>query len=923
MNLDILITIQPGPLAAQRLNASLQTLAAQIKPPRVFLLETGTNLLTERVQYSGLELIRLDCQGMTQAEALDSHLTDPDGTHVLILKAGDGLAPHTATVVEDLLQQNPEMNLLAIGTSHFDAGLRRMKGSRQLLGESSAQLLHANARRWGLAMASQKGIGPKLEETLPAVYWPSGQVCSLALLRRTAAVQGGLFLPPAWEQGLLGCYFNTKDAWYLDLPMVIRGDWSDPSDAPEKQQRTNRAENAILHSPLKAHTEINDVVETHLKVLRLNQGISQPEDSLRLEFFLSQIEQVVRDQPWTDESECDLQEAITAAAAALTRRDGGDPQAARQAVQAFTAEARKKAGSIETDSGAAGIFGSLADFANWMDASFILPKIASIKPADHSSIFREQARTALKSGAAREAEQALREVILRQPQDAEAMAAIARICFDSDRWEEAFGFWYKLVKSNRMPPEGWLDLAETAWQLGDRPTLELALGEAGRLIPGHPRLAEMRDRLNALSPATRHKVVGVWNAYADLNTNNRLMTLPNAGIGDDLLKPVNMLYQMGLKRGWILLSLDLLPDIQQADAFLFFDKPDENHDWVKQAFNSGKPCVLIINETEMILPEGWQREKHAGYQRIFTWNNDWADGKKYIQFYQAQDLPRGLTINLAQKEKLCTLIASNKSVDHPFELYSHRLAAIRWFECHHPDDFDLYGHGWNKALFPSYRGTLESKKETLARYRFAICYENTFAYPGYITEKLFDCLKAGCVPIYWGAPNVTDVVPADCIIDRRRFASMEDLYALMDGMSDEEYCGYLERISAFLAGPETDRFRCEHFTDQVLDVLQELLAKDRSTVSEQKNLPVEAEHFKRIVESPDVMAALAEHPNWLDDSLVTFITGLAATAHREKQGDLEKMLNQLISAIRSQMAGQDKSDSEKNRKNRKHGHGKK
>ncbi len=32
--------------------------------------------------------------------------------------------------------------------------------------------------------------------------------------------------------------------------------------------------------------------------------------------------------------------------------------------------------------------------------------------------------------------------------------------------------------------------------------------------------------------------------------------------------------------------------------------------------------------------------------------------------------------------------------------------------------------------------------------------------PGYTTEKLFDCFKAGTVPIYWGNPEITrDVNP--------------------------------------------------------------------------------------------------------------------------------------------------------------------
>jgi hypothetical protein len=42
---------------------------------------------------------------------------------------------------------------------------------------------------------------------------------------------------------------------------------------------------------------------------------------------------------------------------------------------------------------------------------------------------------------------------------------------------------------------------------------------------------------------------------------------------------------------------------------------------------------------------------------------------------------------------------------------------------------------------------VDSKKNTLEKYKFSICYENARDIPGYITEKIFDCFFAGCVPI--------------------------------------------------------------------------------------------------------------------------------------------------------------------------------
>jgi hypothetical protein len=45
-----------------------------------------------------------------------------------------------------------------------------------------------------------------------------------------------------------------------------------------------------------------------------------------------------------------------------------------------------------------------------------------------------------------------------------------------------------------------------------------------------------------------------------------------------------------------------------------------------------------------------------------------------------------------------------------------------------------------------------SKYDFISKYKFNICPENSDA-PGYVTEKLFHAIEAGCIPVYWGANN--------------------------------------------------------------------------------------------------------------------------------------------------------------------------
>lgn len=45
-----------------------------------------------------------------------------------------------------------------------------------------------------------------------------------------------------------------------------------------------------------------------------------------------------------------------------------------------------------------------------------------------------------------------------------------------------------------------------------------------------------------------------------------------------------------------------------------------------------------------------------------------------------------------------------------------------------------------------------NKFEYLKYFKYNLCPENS-NYPGYCTEKLFEAIKSGCIPIYWGSDN--------------------------------------------------------------------------------------------------------------------------------------------------------------------------
>jgi alpha(1,3/1,4) fucosyltransferase len=253
--------------------------------------------------------------------------------------------------------------------------------------------------------------------------------------------------------------------------------------------------------------------------------------------------------------------------------------------------------------------------------------------------------------------------------------------------------------------------------------------------------------------------------------------------------------------------------------------------------------ILLLFETEVIRPDNWDLSLHRNFDIIFTWDDRFAAQGKYRKFCFPNLVPDDFeSYALRPRQKLCTMIAGNKRSRHPLELYSERAHAIEWFERNHPEDFDLYGIGWDRRTFsgllrpfnripplglalatarPSYGGPVVSKLQTFSEYRFAICYENVKDTPGYITEKIFDCLFAGCVPIYLGAQNIADYIPSECYINRADFPDYSSLYKRIRGMPEGERWKYVKAGIAFLKSERMAPFTSGEFARRVADAVCE------------------------------------------------------------------------------------------------------
>ena len=271
------------------------------------------------------------------------------------------------------------------------------------------------------------------------------------------------------------------------------------------------------------------------------------------------------------------------------------------------------------------------------------------------------------------------------------------------------------------------------------------------------------------------------------------------------------------RRGYIFSTLKKYA--QKADVVVCFNIPDPHSRQWKELLHlvkKRKQIVTFIFEPVTVNPWIYDKKRDAIFDRIYTLEDDLIDNKKYFKFFYPQPELSMVDEELSFSEKkLVTLIAFNKqprgsNPETSKELYSERHAAIKFFN-QYPEDFSFYGGGWSQESYQTYGGLVDQKVDVLKQYKFCLCYENTANVPGYITEKIFDCMIAGCVPIYWGAPNIDRYIPPGCFINRENFKNNAELYQFIRDMDENQYQVYIENIKLFLENESISLFSIELF----------------------------------------------------------------------------------------------------------------
>ena len=193
-------------------------------------------------------------------------------------------------------------------------------------------------------------------------------------------------------------------------------------------------------------------------------------------------------------------------------------------------------------------------------------------------------------------------------------------------------------------------------------------------------------------------------------------------------------------------------------SILLTHRPDELHDlrkivpkrqiWVAQSYESA------VNYPALDDP---------GFMALFNLEMSYRQTADiWTPYIPGQLLQQSVECTIPARRRLCCAFVSSHADESGRQAYIRDL--MRNLTVH------SYGKFMRNKRVIIDRGT-RTKLRILKKYRFALAFENAIE-TDYVTEKFFEPLITGAIPVYLGAPNIEQFAPGEnCFVNANAFSS--------------------------------------------------------------------------------------------------------------------------------------------------------
>ena len=284
--------------------------------------------------------------------------------------------------------------------------------------------------------------------------------------------------------------------------------------------------------------------------------------------------------------------------------------------------------------------------------------------------------------------------------------------------------------------------------------------------------------------------------------------------------------------------LNLVNINEPCDLYLAFDLIDPA--WLNNPKNKTVIKVLIRQEPKIVMPQTYKKSNIARFNHVID------VGKPRSVNNEVLNWPQDLTIYVkSQKTKNNRIVMVNSNLlSLEFgENYSLRRKAVKGIY-----DLDLYGYQWNNSFslklrtlfielkkvvtkksifkisglrnyfsdYDNYLGEIKNKREMISCYKYCLVIENS---KSYLSEKLFDALLSGSIPIYVG-PNLLDYeIPQNLYIQAK--PNLIDIKLKFEEAKKIDFEDWINNLNLWLKDTKTyENWSEDLFLPKLLKIIQ-------------------------------------------------------------------------------------------------------
>lgn len=211
-------------------------------------------------------------------------------------------------------------------------------------------------------------------------------------------------------------------------------------------------------------------------------------------------------------------------------------------------------------------------------------------------------------------------------------------------------------------------------------------------------------------------------------------------------------------------------DLNQNDHLLIYPSSSI---WLKNYKKITPKVSLIITEPKAVHGRYYNNLWlfKFKFHKILVRNKELSNGKNNIIAIPIAYswLSKAVLPDATEKTNLVSLIASNKNKLEGHKLRHHIVNKVKDIK-----SIDIMGRGYSP---------FNHKEDGLLPYMFSIIVENCKE-DNYFSEKLIDCLLCGTIPIYWGAPDISEYFDTRGMIV---FNNLDELMGILPTLTVELY----------------------------------------------------------------------------------------------------------------------------------------